>query len=66
MAEDHKPNDTKPGFQQGSAKPGDAQNPDNKQEKLNEQTKEVILSTPSISGHHVFVRSDSHLWRLGE
>ena len=33
MAETHnKPNEAKPGFQQGSAKPGDAKNPDNKQE----------------------------------
>lgn len=33
---------------------------------LNEAAKELILSTPSLSGPHAFVRSDSTLWRLGE
>ncbi len=33
---------------------------------LKEETKEMILSTPSLSGAHVFVRTDSTLWRLGE
>lgn len=33
---------------------------------LNEETKELVLSTPSVSGRHLFVRSDSKLWRLGE
>lgn len=33
---------------------------------LKEEAKELILSTPSLSGSHVFVRSDSTLWRLGE
>jgi outer membrane protein assembly factor BamB len=28
--------------------------------------KELVLSTPSLSGDHVFVRADSALWRLGE
>lgn len=32
---------------------------------LNEAVKELILSTPSLSGAHAFVRSDSTLWRLG-
>ena len=33
---------------------------------LNEEAKELILCTPALSGSHVFVRSDSTLWRLGE
>ena len=33
---------------------------------LNEEAKELILCTPALSGGHVFVRSDSTLWRLGE
>ena len=33
---------------------------------LNEESKEMVLSTPSLSGKHAFVRSDSALWRLGE
>ncbi|HEV7401369.1 MAG TPA: PQQ-binding-like beta-propeller repeat protein, partial [Chthoniobacteraceae bacterium] len=32
---------------------------------LKTENKELVLSTPSISGKHVFVRSDSTLWRLG-
>ncbi|AIQ92776.1 MULTISPECIES: hypothetical protein [Methylobacterium] len=46
MAEtQNKPNEAKPGFQQGSAKPGDAKNPDNKQEKLNERLDEALEET---------------------
>jgi outer membrane protein assembly factor BamB len=30
------------------------------------ESKEMLLSTPSISGPHIFVRSDSTLWRLGK
>ncbi len=30
------------------------------------QGKEFVLSTPSLSGNHVFVRADSALWRLGQ
>jgi outer membrane protein assembly factor BamB len=33
---------------------------------LKEQTKELILSTPALSGSNIFVRTDSTLWRLGE
>jgi outer membrane protein assembly factor BamB len=33
---------------------------------LKEETKELILCTPALSGHHIFVRTDSALWRLGE
>ncbi len=33
---------------------------------LKEETKELVLCTPALSGGHVFVRSDSALWRLGE
>ncbi len=33
---------------------------------LNEETKELILCTPALSGGRVFVRADSALWRLGE
>jgi outer membrane protein assembly factor BamB len=32
---------------------------------LDEARKELILSTPSIGGGRIFVRSDSHLWRIG-
>jgi len=33
---------------------------------LKEETKETVLCTPALQGSHVFVRSDSALWRLGE
>jgi hypothetical protein len=33
---------------------------------LNADTKELILCTPALSAHHVFIRTDSTLWRLGE
>jgi outer membrane protein assembly factor BamB len=33
---------------------------------LKQETKELVLCTPALSGSHVFVRSDSTLWRLGE
>lgn len=33
---------------------------------LKEGTKENILCTPALSGRHIFVRTDSTLWRLGE
>ena len=33
---------------------------------LNEETKELVLCTPALEGNHIFVRSDSALWRLGE
>ncbi len=33
---------------------------------LREAPKELILCTPALSGSHVFIRSDSTLWRLGE
>ena len=33
---------------------------------LKEDTKELILCTPAVSGAHIFVRTDSTLWRLGE
>ena len=33
---------------------------------LKEDTKELILGTPALSGPHIFVRTDSTLWRLGE
>jgi len=33
---------------------------------LNAETKENILCTPAISGNHIYVRTDSALWRLGE
>ncbi|MGH1570603.1 hypothetical protein ACRAWG_07950 [Methylobacterium sp. P31] len=46
MAEDQKrQNETKPGFQQGSAKPGDTQDSGNKQEKLNERLDEALEET---------------------
>jgi outer membrane protein assembly factor BamB len=32
---------------------------------LKEETKELVLCTPALSGGHVFVRTDSTLWRLG-
>lgn len=32
---------------------------------LKDEPKELLLSTPSLSGRHVFVRSDGKLWRLG-
>ena len=34
--------------------------------RCREETKELILCTPALSGSHVFVRTDSTLWRLGE
>lgn len=46
MADDHKPQDeTKPGVQQGSAKPGDKANPANKQEKLDERLDDALEET---------------------
>jgi outer membrane protein assembly factor BamB len=33
---------------------------------LKEGSKEMILSTPALSGKNVFIRTDSALWRLGE
>ncbi|KAB1074721.1 hypothetical protein [Methylobacterium planeticum] len=48
MADDAKktPDDaTKPGFQQGSAKPGDAQHPENSQSKLKERLDEALEET---------------------
>ena len=33
---------------------------------LKTDTKEMVLSTPALSGKHVFIRADSALWRLGE
>ena len=33
---------------------------------LKEGSKEMILSTPALCGKHVFIRTDSALWRLGE
>ena len=33
---------------------------------LKDDAKELILSTPSLDGTHVFIRTDSTLWRLGE
>jgi outer membrane protein assembly factor BamB len=33
---------------------------------LKAETKELILSTPALSGEHAFVRTDSTLWRLGK
>jgi outer membrane protein assembly factor BamB len=29
-------------------------------------TKELILGTPALSGPHIFIRTDSNLWRIGE
>ena len=33
---------------------------------LKENSKELVLCTPAISGNQVFVRTDSTLWRLGK
>jgi outer membrane protein assembly factor BamB len=33
---------------------------------LKEGTKELILCTPALDGSHVFVRTDSTLWRVGD
>jgi outer membrane protein assembly factor BamB len=33
---------------------------------LQPDTKELVLSTPALSGKHLFIRTDSALWRLGE
>jgi hypothetical protein len=45
MADDHKlKNETKPGFQQGSAKP-DKANPANKQEKMDERLDDALEET---------------------
>ena len=33
---------------------------------LKEETKELILGTPALSGRNVFIRTDSAIWRLGE
>ncbi|MEQ1850199.1 MAG: PQQ-binding-like beta-propeller repeat protein [Chthoniobacteraceae bacterium] len=33
---------------------------------LKEGTKELVLCTPALDGKHVFVRTDSTLWRIGE
>ncbi|MDR7036234.1 MULTISPECIES: hypothetical protein [Methylobacterium] len=35
----------KPGFQQGSAKPGDAKNPENRQEAMSERLDEALEET---------------------
>ncbi len=32
---------------------------------LKKETKELVLCTPALSGKHIYVRSDSALWRLG-
>ena len=32
---------------------------------LKEETKELVLSTPALSGDKMFVRTDSTLWRIG-
>ncbi|WP_336485279.1 hypothetical protein [Methylobacterium nigriterrae] len=48
MPEDAKTKQTnadKPGFQQGSAKPGDKQNPENRQEALSERLDEALEET---------------------
>ncbi|MDP4021672.1 hypothetical protein Q8W71_03465 [Methylobacterium sp. NEAU 140] len=45
MTDDQKAQTDKPGFQQGSAKPGDKTNPDNKQEKMNERLDEALEET---------------------
>ncbi|MCJ2017031.1 hypothetical protein MKK84_06255 [Methylobacterium sp. E-065] len=45
MADEQKQNETKPGIQQGSAKPGDNAHPDNKQEKLNERLDDALEET---------------------
>ena len=50
MADDHKPQDeTKPGVQQGSAKPGDKANPANKQEKLDERLDELFRIADEVT-----------------
>jgi outer membrane protein assembly factor BamB len=33
---------------------------------LKGNSKELVLCTPAISGNHVYLRTDSALWRLGE
>ena len=33
---------------------------------LQSEKKELVLSTPALSGRHIFIRGDSALWRLGE
>jgi outer membrane protein assembly factor BamB len=33
---------------------------------LKEDTKELVLCAPALSGSHVFLRTDSTLWRLGD
>jgi outer membrane protein assembly factor BamB len=33
---------------------------------VNQASKELILCTPALSSQHVFIRSDSNLWRLGK
>jgi outer membrane protein assembly factor BamB len=33
---------------------------------LKSESKEFILCTPAVSGGHVYLRTDSTLWRLGE
>lgn len=33
---------------------------------LKQDSKELVLSTPALSGKHIFIRTDSALWRLGE
>jgi outer membrane protein assembly factor BamB len=33
---------------------------------LKQENKELVLSTPALSGKHIFIRADSALWRLGE
>ena len=33
---------------------------------LKEETKELILGTPALSGPHIFLRTDSALWRVSE
>ena len=33
---------------------------------LKTDTKEMVLSTPTLGGKNVFIRADSALWRLGE
>ena len=35
-------------------------------DEMNKEAKELILATPSLHGAHIYVRSDSKLWRLGE
>lgn len=46
MADDHTlKNETKPGFQQGSAKPDDKANPANKQEKMDERLDDALEET---------------------